>query len=148
MYYLLEFHEGLIMSRVVAGLLRATQLDSLLWLHDGIVFSPSIPDHIIQHTVQEALHFFQLQGLRFKCQSLREERQLIIDRLPPPTTVMSNIKRRLYSQSPPTTTKRVRPLLDSAVAQITHTAKRAKLLGTDQQTLHKFFSRKRKADAL
>jgi ribonuclease HI len=148
MYYLLEFHEGLIMSRVAAGLLRATHIDSLLWLHDGIVFSPSIPDHIIQHTVQEALHFFQLQGLRFKCQSLREERQRIIDRLPPPSTVTSDTKRRLYSRSLPPNFKRVRPLLDSAVAQITHTAKRAKFLGTDQQTLHKFFARKRKADAL
>jgi hypothetical protein len=147
-YFLLEYHEGLIMSRVAAGLLRATSIESLLWLHDGIVFSPQLPDHIIQTTVQESLHHFQMHGLRFKCQALREERQSIIDRLPLPSVVTGNIKKRFYSHLHNTGVKRLRPLLDSAAAQISQTSKRAKILGSDQCTLHKFFARKRKADQL
>ena len=86
-YFLMEAIEERFMAAMVRQLVVTHQVDSLLWIHDGIWFAPYAPLAVIQQAVEFAQHQPQCPQVRVKYISLQDKRDKILATLAPPSVI-------------------------------------------------------------
>jgi hypothetical protein len=147
-YFMLENIEEQFLSMVTAVILEHHQVDSILWLHDGIWFSPPAPFPLIDAALAAARQALQLPTVRAKYQSLAQARTTLLRGLPLPSTLQTSndLRLRLHNEYgryvPPE--PRTRMPLTSAHKQVTLSHQRKRKFDPLQLSVWQYLARKAK----
>ena len=95
-YFMLEKVEEQFLSGVVKLILEHHHMDSLLWLHDGIWFTPPAPARLVDSAIQAMKTAMELPTVRVKYSALAEARQELLRRLPLPASLSAGNKLKLH----------------------------------------------------
>ena len=147
-YFMLENVEEQFLSMVTSTILAHHEVDSLLWLHDGIWFSPPAPILLIDSALAAARSALNLPNVRAKYQALAGARTKLLSSLPLPSALTSSTDLRLrlhndYGRYVPPE-PRIRLPLASVQKQIQHTHQRKRKFDPLQLSVWQYLARKSK----
>ena len=147
-YFVMENIEEQFLSIVTSTILEHHQVDSILWLHDGIWFAPPADHRLIELAIDEARRRLALPSVRAKYHSLAPARAALLKALPLPTALTSSTAMRVQLHSEygqyVIPDRRTPAPLDSALRQVKATATRKRKFDPLQPSLQQFLARKAK----
>jgi hypothetical protein len=151
-YFMMEAVEEQLLSGITRNLLEHHAFDSLLWLHDGIWFSPPAPSKLVEHAVETMRQRLQLPTVRVKYSALAQAREDLLRALPLPSGLHAGNKLKLHLYKEQGVYRRVdpgpRPPLASVLRQIKAGHQHKRKFDPTQLTLKAFMERKAKRQRL